>query len=226
MITEAFAESNQAASARSLYLALTELASDKQSETFAVSKALISHKAGISVKTAERLLPGLESLGLVRVDRNTQPGLGAIKAVSTYTLLSLRHQVATSLRHHGHNGSKSDKVEEAMKNGGMKESLNEEREKEAFPNLNEAKAYSRELGMSEPEAERFFNHYSATGWMHGNALIVDWKAKLKNWKPQRSDRPTRGASVLPAILKPKIMLSSEQQRELRRKSESSNPHNE
>lgn len=211
MITEAFSESNQAASARSLYLALTELASDEGSETFTVSKALISHKAGISVKTAERLLPGLESLQLVKIDRNTQPGAGAIKAVSTYTLLSLRHEVASSLRHHGHNGSKSDKVKEPLKNR-MKESVKKEREKEAKPNLIEIRKYCREIGKSEGEAERFFNHYSATGWKHGNALIVDWKAMLRNWKPRNKPQGEERPFQQPAATKLRMMLSAAQQR--------------
>ncbi len=55
-ITETFAESDRAASARSVYLALSEVASDEQSDTFQVSKALIAHKAGVSIKTVQRSL--------------------------------------------------------------------------------------------------------------------------------------------------------------------------
>src|SRR5882757_5164014 len=114
MITEEFAESNQAVSARSLYLALTEVASDEQSETFTASKALIAHKAGLSVKTAERILPGLEHLGFLKIDRGlVEATSGSIKSPNTYTLLSMRHGDVTSMRHEGKHASKSDKVEES-----------------------------------------------------------------------------------------------------------------
>ena len=114
MITETFAESNQAVSARSLYLALCELASDKQSDTFTVNKALIAHKAALSVKTVERLLHGLEEVALVRIVRNVAVATsGSIKSANTYTLLAMRPGDATSMRHGSKQGSKSDKVEES-----------------------------------------------------------------------------------------------------------------
>jgi hypothetical protein len=123
LITETFAESNQAASARSLYLAMTELASDQQSDVFTVPGALIAYKAGLSVRTVERLMHGLEHLEIVAVKRNiarpTSGTAGAIKAASTYTLLTVRRSDATSMRHGGKHASKSDmykNLEESMKN--------------------------------------------------------------------------------------------------------------
>src|SRR5436190_17599694 len=82
MIAETFSESDQAASARSLYVALTELASDNGSETFTARKALIAHKGGLSYSTVQRLLKGLEQLGLVRIE----PGRinGQLKTANTY----------------------------------------------------------------------------------------------------------------------------------------------
>jgi hypothetical protein len=124
VITETFAESSQAISARSLYLALCELASDNQSDTFTENKALIAHKAGLSVKTVERLLHGFEELALVRVDRNvSRTTSGSIKSANTYTLLAMRHGDATSMRHGSKQGSKSDKVE---KSGTILEQTSEE----------------------------------------------------------------------------------------------------
>ena len=126
-ITETFAETNKAPSARSVMVALTEIASDEQSETFTVSKALIAHKAGVSVKTAERMLAGLEQLGVVQITRDLcepSPGAGAIKSPNTYTLLPIRLNDAMPMRHHGKHTSKSDKVEESGK-------ISEERGKNA-----------------------------------------------------------------------------------------------
>ena len=112
MITEKFSESDQAASARSLYVALAELASDHGSETFTATKALIAHKAGVSVSTVQRLLKGLEQLGVVHI----KSGLinGALKSANTYTLLAIGHSDSTMS--HRRSGSNPDKVIKLIKN--------------------------------------------------------------------------------------------------------------
>lgn len=116
-ITEVFGESNQAASARSVYLALTELASDEQMETFTAAKALIAHKAGVSVKTAETRLKGLVELGAVRIEpQRGTANSGVIKASNKYTLIAMRNGYALTMRNEGRQGSVSDKVEESEKN--------------------------------------------------------------------------------------------------------------
>ena len=115
-------------SAYAVYLALTVLASDGQSETFTAKKALIAYRAGASIKTAERVLKRMEAVFLIRVDRQLSSS-GRPDGASTYTLLGmtagrspvrsngapLRHEVAP-VRHQGKRGSKSDKVEETERN--------------------------------------------------------------------------------------------------------------
>jgi hypothetical protein len=83
MITETF--SDQAASARSVYLALCQLRSDERSDSFKASKALIAHMAGVSYSTAANILKRFESLKLIHVKRNTVTGTKG-HAPSTYTL--------------------------------------------------------------------------------------------------------------------------------------------
>jgi hypothetical protein len=112
MITDTFSESDQAASARSLYVAMTELASDNESDTFTATKALIAHKAGLSVSTVQRLLNGFEQLGVVRIERGfAERNSGAIRAPNTYTLLSIGHGDSTTLGH-GRSRANPDKDEE------------------------------------------------------------------------------------------------------------------
>jgi hypothetical protein len=116
MMTETFAESNQAVSARSLYVALTELASDTQSETFTATKALIAHKAALSISTVARLLSGFEQIGVVHIERRfAERNAGAIRAPNTYTLLALGHGDLTTLGHRSKHGSNPEKVEESGK---------------------------------------------------------------------------------------------------------------
>jgi hypothetical protein len=111
LIGEIFSESNQLASARSLYLALTQLASDHGSETFTESKALIAHKAGLSISTVNRLLKAFEELRLIRIERSMrQPSSGYIKAPNTYTLLSIGNDYLSSIGNGRKHVSVTDKV--------------------------------------------------------------------------------------------------------------------
>ena len=92
MITDVFTENfGSASSARSIYLALTQIASDKHSNTFDASHAVIAHRAGLSVATVRRVLPIFDDLGLVVIKRNY---VNNIEQSSTYTL------VRASLAHH------------------------------------------------------------------------------------------------------------------------------
>jgi DNA-binding MarR family transcriptional regulator len=60
--------------ALSTYVALSEFASDAQSERFTVPISQIARRAGASYRTTAEILNRLESLGLIRIQRNTVPG--------------------------------------------------------------------------------------------------------------------------------------------------------
>jgi hypothetical protein len=92
MITDVFTENfGSASAARSIYVALTEIASDRQSDTFDASHAAIAHRAGLSVATVKRVLPIFRDLGLVVIKRNS---VNRIEQSSTYTLIRV------ALAHH------------------------------------------------------------------------------------------------------------------------------
>lgn len=60
------------------------------------------------------------------------------------------------------------------------------------PSLDQVKLEARLIGKSESSAEKFFNHYTAMGWMVGNSQIKDWTFKLKAWTdntPVKGERP-------------------------------------
>ena len=75
---------NSACSARSIYLALTEIASDKQRDSFEASQAEIAARASLSVATVRRILPVFGRLGLVKIKRNSIHG---IEIASTYEII-------------------------------------------------------------------------------------------------------------------------------------------
>ncbi|HEX3716867.1 MAG TPA: hypothetical protein VH595_02780 [Verrucomicrobiae bacterium] len=71
--------------ALAVYMALTEIASDKQSETFETTLLWIALMAGASVSSVKRIIPDLEAISIINVRRTQQGGKGP----STYSLLSI-----------------------------------------------------------------------------------------------------------------------------------------
>jgi hypothetical protein len=75
------------ASALATYLAVSELASDAQAETFTAPISQIARRAGVSYRTASSVLNQLESLKLIAVERHLVEGTKG-HAPSSYTLLT------------------------------------------------------------------------------------------------------------------------------------------
>jgi len=89
MINDVFSESKglskAAPSARSIYVALCEIASDKHRDgNLDPSQAEIAARAAVSLATVKRLLPILKKLGLVNIERRFEHGM---ERPSTYTII-------------------------------------------------------------------------------------------------------------------------------------------
>ena len=87
MIADIFSQSAIGIStnaARSIYLAVTEIVSDRESNVFDASHEEIAHRAGVSPSTAKRILPIFRKIGLLKIKRNWINGL---ETRSTYTLI-------------------------------------------------------------------------------------------------------------------------------------------
>src|SRR4029453_15226182 len=61
--------------ARSVYLALGEIASDRQSETFTVATSYIAQRAGVTSKTVRRVIGILKKLGFLKAQPRSANGL-------------------------------------------------------------------------------------------------------------------------------------------------------
>ena len=85
-IAEAFAEGRlgSLAAARSVILALSEIASDKQSDTFTAATSYIAHRAGVTSKTVRRMIKTFKRLRFLRVQPRSENGL---KVANEYTLI-------------------------------------------------------------------------------------------------------------------------------------------
>jgi hypothetical protein len=86
MIGDVFTEGNVGAlgAARSVYLALSEIASDKQSETFTVATSYIAQRAGVTSKTVRRMIAIFKKLGFVKTQPRSANGM---KLATEYTLI-------------------------------------------------------------------------------------------------------------------------------------------
>lgn len=95
MIDDVFSENTglgSLESARSIYLALAEIASDYgRDDNLEISQAVIARRAGVCVTTVKRILPTLVRLKFLKVKRNSVHGM---MTRSTYTLV--RGEVALS----------------------------------------------------------------------------------------------------------------------------------
>jgi DNA-binding transcriptional regulator YhcF (GntR family) len=84
MIREMFEATGNVGSALLVYQALTEIASDMQSDIFLTTFTHIAQRAGISTRTVNRVIPTFEKLGIISVQRNK---INGVKAPSTYTVI-------------------------------------------------------------------------------------------------------------------------------------------
>lgn len=50
-----------------------------------------------------------------------------------------------------------------------------------IPDKQEIRDYFFELGHAGLEADKYFDYYSANGWMVGKSKMKDWKAAVRNW---------------------------------------------
>jgi HTH domain len=85
-IAEVFAESRigSVVTARSVMLALSEIASDKQSNIFTAATSYIAQRAGVTSKTVRRVIKILKRLGFVKIQGRSASGL---KLAHEYTLI-------------------------------------------------------------------------------------------------------------------------------------------
>ena len=85
-LAEIFAEGRlgSLSAARSVILALSEIASDRQCDTFTVSASYIAHRASVTSKTVRRMTKTFKRLGFLKIQPRSENGL---KLSSQYTLI-------------------------------------------------------------------------------------------------------------------------------------------
>ncbi len=98
MIADIFDATGDANLTRSVYLALCEIASDKQANRFTVAIAEIAKRACVSYRKTLSLLQRFETLKIIEVQRNIVEGTKEL-APSTYTLCTGCITLCTDAQH-------------------------------------------------------------------------------------------------------------------------------
>jgi len=118
LIRDHFDQTNNVTSAIAVYVTLTEIASDMQAESFDRRIGEIAARAGVSYRTAAKILTCFEKLSIIAITRNKISGTNE-NAPSTYTLLMLGNGFPTF-------GNQSDSrslprsIEESLKQSSRK----------------------------------------------------------------------------------------------------------
>jgi hypothetical protein len=170
----------------STYVALSEFASDAQSETFTVPISQIARRAGASYRTTAEILNRLESLGLIRIQRNTVPGTKE-HAPSTYTMLgmpclTLGKRDAKCLPKILNKGKKTKNREVKGQKGASSDARTSSFQKYPIPE-SEEEMYETlgELGIEYfPDYDgNFFEDMEKHNWTIRGKPIWDWPAVYK-----------------------------------------------
>jgi hypothetical protein len=162
------------ASLLSLYDALTEEASNQQSEVFTAGQPYLGELAGISARTVQRLEPLLVEFGVLEIDRPKLRGHNSYKLLAFgQGDVTLRHNGAT-LRHGRDKGScrpvevteKEHKKEQRKKRSQEVTSDFIAQQQEHFPHLNVEQEEGKARAWISVNPPRRFTRRFFVGWLN------------------------------------------------------------
>jgi hypothetical protein len=150
-IRESFDAEKAVASAIGAYVALSEIASDEQSETFVTTHAYIALKSGLSPRTIASRLSELAEIGLVEISTPV------MKAPSTYRLLPVTQPLQNDKQPLPNVLQRTKKASLQASEQSVEESKEQSVEKEGIA-LRSSLFKSEEIPFEVPTDEEFY-HY-------------------------------------------------------------------
>lgn len=181
-IRQTFDTSHDVSSGLSVYLALTEVASNTGKESFITTQGDLGQRSGLSVRKVADVLKKLRAIELIEVTDNYLPGTSNGRAPSTFTLLfTSRTRCATSSNRCG--SSRTVPIQRSLPSYIKKEKETKETDKERD-------ALKARFGA-------IFNRRGGTAWSDGelkafSALLPineDDLALVEQWYTSERKRP-------------------------------------
>jgi len=157
-----------------------------ESGQFITSYQSLSDQLPLSVQQIRTAINKLKSTGEITVKKTNKYSMISITNWSDYQLINTQDNKQVT-----DNQQTSNKQVTTNKN-----EKNDKKKTKGFikPTIPEIKAYFAEKQYNL-DADEFFNHYEANGWMRGKTKIVSWKACARTWlKNNKNDKP---ANVVP-----------------------------
>ena len=241
MIGDIFDATNDVRSARSVYLSLTQFASDAQRNTFSQPVGKIARRAGVSYRTCFEVLKRFEALKILAVKRNRLAGTKE-RSPSTYTLCNgcprlCNKAVAESIEKSKKKLSLHDLPRKdifcrvrrskttrapATASARRSPSFSSSSEPKArgrstvrIPSLDEVVNHGLSIGLTRDDCEAFFDHHGARGWkFKGGLPMKDYKRALSTWK-RNAARFAKDDSPP----KPRYVMSPDEQQARRRRAQ-------
>jgi hypothetical protein len=179
-IREAFDDSTYLDQALAVYLALCELASDHQSESFQVRKRTIQERSGVSLRRVGEILPRLKQVGVLGWIQNQIAGSKELSP-NTYTMLPSCTDSTTSCNE----GTRSC-TERNQQNCRDIEGIYKESPEESFEGKRLASARPTATALDEEWIDRLKGDSTYAG-----IDVAVELGKLKRWCEVNGKQPTR-----------------------------------
>lgn len=187
-----------------LLVALADNANDLAEAWPSIPK--ICKKTSLNRKTVIKGLAELEGLGLIK---DTGRRTGRTNSIPIYRLVGMIEKQSRA-RNDSTDGTVPP-IPQAVPSVAIEPSrtVNNCLSRRKANSVDEVKEYAKQIGVSDSDAEGFYDSQEAGGWTRSGQPVKDWKATLRTWKrygylasqKQRSSNSAAHAKLAPRIEK-------------------------
>ena len=152
----------------------------------------LSHRWGWSRSKVQRFLDTLENEHQIEQQKTSVSTLISITNWQLYQQNEQQNEQQTNSKR-----TANEHIQEGKE--GKEDIPKEKKEKSRQKNLEQVIGYFLDKGYNQLEAEKFYNHYVAVGWVYGRTKleVKDWRGAARSWmnksdeiKKEKDERST------------------------------------